>query len=482
MRISGWLFIVFCGLIGGCHKSSPPAGTSSRPNFLLVIADDQSWRHTSRAGDPAVRTPYFDEIARNGVYFSRAYASAPTCTASRSALLSGQHFWRTGGGALLWGEYPRELPTYQYLLQQAGYRVGYAGKGWGPGKNLGTLPNPAGHPYQVPRGGGDPTETVDYVAGLEKMLDELRPDQPFSFIVSAFEPHRPFALGIGRDVDINVVEVPAFLPDTEVVRHDLADYLGAIQRHDKRLGALLDVLRRRALLDNTVIIVTADNGMPFPRAKSNLYDYGVRVPLAMQWPRGFTPIAANDQPVSLTDLAPTLLQLAGVAVPPSMTGHSLMPALRAASTAASRRAVFSGFQRHIGDARTAQQHYPMRAIHTDRFTYIHNFAPQRWPAGDPPRFADIDDQSPSKDQLLAARHDAGMLRFFELATAKRQADELYDLQADPLQLHNLAYDERFVPVLHELRQALFKELQDSHDPLLTAGDGAFAKVRYWAPR
>ncbi|MGI9293338.1 MAG: sulfatase-like hydrolase/transferase, partial [Pseudomonadales bacterium] len=147
-----------------------PSAPVERPNFLIVVSDDQSWAHTSFAGDEIVRTPAFDRIARDGVYFSNAYSSAPTCTASRSALLSGRHFWQTGPGSTLWGSYSAELPSLQGTLEQSGYQVGYTGKGWGPGVHqegaitAGTAFN------QITLTPPDGISNIDYSANFEAFL------------------------------------------------------------------------------------------------------------------------------------------------------------------------------------------------------------------------------------------------------------------------------------------------------------------------
>lgn len=481
------LLLSVAGFVAGFHFLNQPAPQKpvARPNFLLVITDDQSWLHTSFAGYPAVSTPNFDRLAREGVYFGNAYASAPTCTASRSAILTGQHFWRLGSAGQLWGEFPATLTTYQQILAQHGYKTGYTGKGWGPGKAL--LGNPAGPAYNSIRNTADPNfSTIDHVENLKRFLDERKPGQPFSFWISPTEPHRPFKTGTGAssgEIDMAAIQVPPFLPDTDVVRRDLADYLYEIQWFDRELGRILQLLSERGELDNTVIVYTSDNGMPFPRAKSNNYDYGTHVPFAVRWGNGIRTGQQVTDFISLTDLAPTFLDLAGIPVPSDMTGKSLallVGANRSGRIDKQRNAAYSGFERHIGDARQNQRGYPSRAIHTDKYLYIRNLAPDRWPAGRPPELADIDDGSPSKNQLILQRKDYE--DYWQLAAGKRPAEELYAITRDPGQLHNLAADPEYRTVKETFARQLAEEMQRTGDPAASGNTDVFDSFPYHGKR
>ncbi|HRF86969.1 MAG TPA: sulfatase [Pseudomonadales bacterium] len=454
-------------------SKTPPPKSLERPNFLLVITDDQSWKHTSFAGYPAVSTPNFDRLASEGVYFRNAYASAPTCTASRSAILTGQHFWRLGSAGQLWGEFPSSLTTYQQILEKNGYKIGYTGKGWGPGKAL--LGNPAGPAYNQIRSNARPEYTqFDMLNNFKQFLDEKKPDQPFSFWISPTEPHREFQTGIGAksgEIKLDKIIVPPFLPDVPTVRNDIADYLYEIQYFDKQLGDILQLLESRGELDNTVIVYTSDNGMPFPRSKSTNYEYGTHEPFAVRWGDAVTEHRDITDFISLTDIAPTFLDLAGITPPAAMTGRSFRKQLFAEKSGRidkNRDSAFSGFERHIGGARLERRGYPSRAIHADKFLYIANLAPDRWPAGRPPNLADIDDGSPSK-VTIADR--AQYEKFWRLAADKRPAEELYAIDRDPYQLNNLANNPEFKAIKESLKQRLQQEMQQTGDPW-AAGKGA----------
>lgn len=462
------------GLLAGFFLSGKPVAPKPArpPNFLLVITDDQSWIHNSYAGYPAIQTPNFDRIAREGVYFGNAYASAPTCTASRSAIIAGQHFWRLGPAAQLWGEYPAELINYQKILQAHGYKVGYTGKGWGPGKSHNG--NPAGADYNnIHRENVDSNlSQVDHVENLREFLRQKPAGQPFSFWVSPTEPHRPYKKNSGAEsgkIDINKVAVPSFLQDTPEVRNDIADYLFEIEWFDEELGRVLKLLEETGELDNTVVVYTSDNGMPFPRAKSNNYEYGTHVPFAVRWGSAVKSHQQVTDFISLTDLAPTFLDLAGIRVPAEMTGKSFKEQLLAGKSGridTQRDAVYSGFERHIRDARIENRSYPARAIHTDHYLFIENLAPDRFPAGRPPQLADIDNGSPSKMQLT--NHQEEFQKFWDLAAAKRPKEEFYDIRKDSGQIENIANDAELLPVKNQLKQRLENTLRQSGDPCADA--------------
>jgi len=513
----------------------PPVSTTSRPNFLFIVTDDQSWIHTSYAGTKAIQTPNFDRIAREGIYFEHAYASAPTCTASRSAILAGQHFWRLGSAGLLWGEFSPTLVNYQAILAEHGYKIGYTGKGWGPGRGWGTdrtpvlNENPAGPGFNAAKKSKDPNlSPYDFAENLRLFLAGRKPGQPFSYWMAPLEPHRPYHYNLGRDsgeVAMDKIVVPPFLPDNEEVRGDLADYLYEIQWFDRELGLAMQVLSDQGELDNTVIVYTSDNGMPFARSKSNNYEYGTREPLAVRWGSQIKHHQDINDFISLTDVAPTFLELAGIPIPPEMTGKSFKQQLltnksgwidrlfgRSVWIDKERNFAFSGFERHIEDARLEHRCYPSRAIHTETYLYIKNFTPERWPAGRPPSFADIDDGSPSKVNLIALNQQYeeqlqkqnGNKRSFDeqfelktpdekidldaepnyaivLAGGKRPLEELYDVQKDPGQLYNLATNPAYDSIKEKLATQLADEMKNTNDPWATGEGAVFDSYKYYAP-
>jgi len=450
------------------------------PNILFVITDDQSWIHTSFAGSPEVSTPNFDRIANAGIYFSNAYASAPTCTASRSSILAGQHFWRLGEAGVLWGQYDSRIVNYQAILSDAGYHTGYTGKGWGPGRAIDGPPVGQEYNARTTIPASTQISAIDYTANFEDFLADKPSDVPFSFWLSPFEPHRPYTVGSGQgnDIDVANITVPGFLPDTEVIRQDMADYYLEIQAQDEALGEILNKIEQHGLLENTMIVVTSDNGMPFPRAKSTNYEYGVRVPLAISWAGKINPRYESAAIVNLSDLAPTFLKSAGLEVPNVMTGRNLLPLLLDESQTQSMSEVdfsytVTGFERHVINARENNQTYPIRALHTKDFVYIRNYASDRWPAGDPPAFRDIDGTSPSKTEVL------GNAEYLEITTAKRPSEELYNLLNDPYQLNNLAALPEFEQTKLVLADRLQQVLAESEDPVVSGNVDTFNQYPYF---
>ena len=445
----------------------PPA---RRPNILVAIADDWSFPHAGAYGDTTVRTPNFDRIAREGVRFDYAFVAAPSCTPSRAALLTGQAVHRLEQGGNLHGFLPKSYPVYPDLLEAAGYAVGYSGKGWGPGRFEpgGRTRNPAGPVFD----------------DFDAFMRQRDPGRPFCFWFGSQDPHRPYEPGTGAQAGMKpgTVRVPRYLPDTAEVRLDLLDYYYEVQRFDRDFGRVLESLQRAGELDNTIVIVTSDNGMPFPRAKATVYDGGTRVPLAIRWPGAVPGGRVIEALVSLTDLAPTVLEGAGLKPPGVMTGRSLLPLVRGEAQAGRDR-VFVERERHA-NVRRGDLSYPVRAIRTRDFLYIRNFRPDRWPAGDPELyvavgpFGDIDG-GPAKSLLLDRRGDPAVAPFFSLATAKRQAEELYDLRRDPDQVENVAGQPAYRIAQQELRLELEAWLRATGDPRAAADDDRWDRFPYY---
>jgi hypothetical protein len=234
-------------------------------------------------------------------------------------------------------------------------------------------------------------------------------------------------------------------------------------------------LEQRGLLDNTIIVVTSDHGMPFPRAKASLYDLGTQVPLAIRWPEGIRRAErVVDSFVNLSDLAPTFLEAAGLEVPSMMSARGMADIFANRETA-ERDAAYVAMERHDG-CRAGGKGYPCRAIRTADYLYIHNFEPTRWPSGSPDAavcaraipFGEIDD-SPTKTYLMENRNTHGLAKLAELSFGMRPAEELYDLANDPEQMNNLAGSESYAQVQAEMRERLFDRLTETKDPRVVGG-------------
>ena len=464
-----------------CILGSEKLSAETSPNILFCISDDQSYAHTGANGDPVVQTPAFDRIAREGLRFAHAFCDAPTCGPSRSAILTGQHIWRLEEAGNIHSTLPAKFATYTELLAEAGYSVGYTGKGWSPGRLEpgGRTVNPAGTAFQK-RKTKPPFKAMkdtDYAGNFQNFLKQLSDDQPFCFWLGTTEPHRGYELGAGKKTgkDPGKAVVPPIFPDTEIVRSDILDYLVEIETFDQQVARAIKTLEDAGQLDNTIVVVTSDHGMPFPRAKASLYDAGSRVPLAIRWPSGIRrPGRDVSAFVNLSDLAPTFLEAAGLTPPSMMTARSLTD-IFAGAGGAERSAAFIAMERHDG-CRKGGKGYPCRAIRTRDFLYIHNFEPTRWPSGSPDPaacarsipYGEIDN-SPTKTFMMEHRNEHGIARLAELAFGMRPAEELYDLKNDAHQMVNLAGSIAMAETQASLRRRLFDHLRKTRDPRVVGG-------------
>jgi arylsulfatase A-like enzyme len=456
------------------------AERADRPNILFCISDDQSWAHASAYGVPVLETPVFDKVAKQGALFMQAYSAAPSCTPARGAVLTGQDIWRIGEAGQLFGTLPAEHPLYTDLLVESGYHVGYNRKGWGPGKANAGGRTMERHP------------TGEKYITFKDFFEDTKEGQPWCFWFGSRDPHRGFKKGSGIAAGMNPdkVRVPDFLPDSPEVRSDMLDYFLEIQRFDREVGEILEIIEEAGQLENTIVVITSDNGMPFPRAKATLYDYGVRMPLAIQWPDQMPGGRVINDFVNLTDLAPTFLEAAGVEAPEVMSGRSLLFILKSEKEGRiepNRGVVYTGRERHAW-CRIEGLGYPARMIRTKDFLYIRNFKPDRMPAGDfivktnEGRYGDVDD-SPSKRYMLENKEKYP--RLYDLSFGKRPAEELYDNRSDPYQMKNLAEDPKYAETLRKLSEQLTQHLKATGDPRIVSGEEPWDKYEYhgrkWDP-
>ena len=462
--------------ISGCAGIVTAAalyGKSSRPNILFCISDDQSWCHTSIAGDPVVKTPAFDRVAKEGILFNNSYTSCPSCAPSRASVLTGQDFWRLEEGGLLFGMLRKKFAVYPDILKKNGYNVGMTGKGYKP-SHKGydhCWKDPAGQTFgdkkcKPPKG----IKENDYFANFEDFLKERDPEKPFCFWCGWHEPHRKYKYGIGAESGMNLknVKVPPFLPDTEDVRNDICDYYFEIQWFDAHLNKMLDLLEKNGDLDITSVVLTSDNGMPFPRAKATAYQYGVHMPLAIRWSRGINkPGRKVDDLISHVDFAPTFLEAAGLKVPPEMTGKSLMNIFisdRDGQVDKNRTMAVCGIERHVW-CRAEGKTYPRRAVYTRDYVYILNYEPGRWPMGEPDKFSDTDG-GPSKNAITKNKDELEIKEIFTRAFGKLPEEELYNINKDPYQLKNLAENPELSRLKKDLRSKMKKYQEITKDPRL----------------
>ena len=507
---------------------------TDRPNILFAFADD--WGRYASAycqveGDDTpnalLDTPHFDRVAREGALFTNAFVPAPSCTPCRSSLLSGRYFWNTERGAILQGAvWDSAIPTYPLLLEEAGYHIGYTYKVWSPG-------TPRDEPY-----GGDRTRyapagtrfgkfsqtATSYreergVDGAKEVLyDEVRQNfeafvaarpegAPFCYWWGPTNTHRKWERGSGRalwglEPDQLKGRLPDYLPDVHEVREDVCDYLGECLAVDAGLGLLLQQIEEMGELDDTLVVVSGDHGIPgFPRGKCNLYDLGCEVALAARWPGRVPEGRVVDDLVNLMDLAPTFLEAGGVRIPACMEGRSLVPVLESPHSGQvdpERTFVVTGRERHVARARDGNLPYPQRAIRTRDFLYIRNYAPDRWPMGDPeglddptiepPSYDDLCndthlcyrdmDAGPTKAWMIHHRGEARVRRLFELGFGKFPEEELYDLRLDPHHMNNVVAEPKYRGNRQRLAQRL-EAVQAAHgDPRAVEPDCRFERAPF----
>jgi hypothetical protein len=489
------LAVVALSLSAPLAKANNQAANRKQPNILLAIADDWGFGNASAYGCKWTKTPAFDRVAREGLLFTRAYTPNAKCAPSRACLLTGRNSWQLEAACNHICFFPTKFKTYAEALADHGYFVGKTMKGWGPGVANDQSGKPrlmAGKPFDAKKL-QPPTKSIgstDYAGNFADFLKAAPAEKPWCFWYGSVEPHRTYEFGSGlakagkklSDID----RVPGYWPDNETIRNDMLDYALEIEYFDSHLAKMLDLIAERGESDNTIVVVTSDHGMPFPRAKGNAYEASNHVPLAIMWPRGIqSPGRRIDDYVSFVDLAPTFLEAAELpwadsGMQPAI-GRSLSDIF--ASTAsgkaiASRDHVLIGQERHdIG--RPHDWGFPIRGIVKNDMLYLHNFEPTRWPACNPETGYLNCDGGATKTVVLEGRtkSDEG-LRFWQLCFGKRPEEELYDLRGDPNCLNNLAGDAWHQKVKQDMADQMVAELKAQDDPRMFGRGSVFEKYPY----
>ncbi|MBN8459143.1 MAG: sulfatase [Verrucomicrobia bacterium] len=496
-----------------------PAAPAAGPNIVLAFADDYG-AYASCYREPghpsisdAVSTPAIDRIAREGSRCWNAFVSASSCSPSRAAVVSGRHFFRNGSHSQLHTPWDgdrsndpwKPVRGFPLCLQDAGYRIGWSHKMHidedrmgGPQRNYkkagGRINNFSEVMMAAPAAERPALKAaiLDEVRrNLRDFLDDRREGQPFFYWFNPTNTHRTWVRGSGKelwgiDPDSLKGKLPPFLPDNPAVREDVADFLGEVQAFDAAVGVLTEELERRGEMDRTLFVVSGDNGIPgFPRGKTSVYDFGSRVPLVLRWPGGVKAGGSVKAPVSLVDLAPTFLAAANLPADADMNGQNLLPVLKGDAPESTLRGhAVIGREVHFHAARAGNLPYPVRALRTGGFLFVHNFKPDRNPLGDPlaaadpagPKpgplanntgscFPDLD-ASPTKTWLVGHRADPAIAEIWDIGFMPRPEFELFDLAKDPHQMKNVADDPAYATTRADLAARLDRILRENADPRL----------------
>jgi arylsulfatase A-like enzyme len=485
----GLLILVPATLVCGKTVKNPAV-----PNILFCIMDDAS-PHMGVYGCNWVKTPAFDRLAKNGVLFTNAYTPNAKCAPSRASVLTGRNSWQLEEAANHVNHFPAKFKSFPEVLRENGYITAITGKGWGPG-NPGTkdgkprllIGDEWSNKKTKPWAKGMSGE--DYAANFEDFLNSLKDGKPWFFWFGAREPHREYEYQSGTkygkknlsDID----SVPAFWPDNEIVRNDMLDYAYEIEYVDSHLARMLESLENRGLLENTIIVMTSDHGMPFPRCKAQEYEYSNHVPMAVLWPKGIkNPGRTVKDMVSFIDFAPTFLELAGIpfnksGMQPS-PGKSLTDILyseKEGQVNPERDIILIGKERH-DYSRPKNQGFPIRGIVSDEYMYLYNYDITLWPAGNPEiGYLDIDG-SPTKTEILRQFRSGENDFFWKLSMGKRVLnEEFFNLTKDAECMTNLASNPEYTKLKQKMKTRMESMLKKQKDPRMFGKGDIFNSYGY----
>lgn len=479
--------------LAGLAAAIMTAQSAERPNILFCIMDDASWAHMGAYGCTWVKTPGFDRLAKQGILFNNAYTPNAKCAPSRASIITGRNSWQLEEAANHVINFPAKFKTWPEVLKENGYFTGKTGKGWGPG-NPGTINGKprlligeswSEHKVKPPASG---MSNEDYASNFEDFIDAAG-DQPWFFWYGSREPHRRYEYGSavksGKRIS-DIDRVPYFWPDNEIIRNDMLDYGLEIEHADTHLNRMMQTLEKRGMLENTIVLMTSDNGMPFPRAKAQEYEYSSHMPLAIMWPNGIkNPGRKVDDMVSFIDFAPTFLEVAGIPFAQSgmhsSPGRSLTDIFyseKEGQVNPERDFVLIGKERH-DYSRPQNWGYPIRGIVGKGHLYLYNYKIDRWPAGNP-ELGYLDcDGSPTKTFILNMRREGKDTKYWEWSFGKRKEhEELFNLSDDPDCMQNLADSEKAGQLKREMKERMDKALHEQQDPRVLGNGAVFNTYGY----
>jgi N-sulfoglucosamine sulfohydrolase len=449
----------------------------NRPNILFIIADDAGL-DMGAYGSTFVKTPAFDRIANEGLLFERAYTPNAKCAPSRATLLTGRNPWQLDEAMNHNIYFPPRFKTFPEVLSENQYHVGLIGKGYGPGKAL----NFDGSPRQIfARSYDEMTMTPitkfisqnDYTENFKNFIKDNSEKKPWFCWLGIAEPHRFFEFGTGVQNGKStgdIKKIPSYFPDCDTVRNDLLDYGLEIEYMDRHIQKIYDYLVEINQLENTLIILTSDHGMPFPRVKGNQYEHSNHIPLAMRFGKNINKAGRKVLDyVNFTDIAPTILEVVGIPQSKAgmypITGRSLtsiMKSQKEGQVEINRDFVLVGQERHdIG--RPKDEGYPIRGIHKNNLLYLKNYEPSRYPVCNPETGYLNTDGGATKSYILNQRRNGNTKKYWNMCFGLRPSEEFYDLKNDPDCVNNLIEDKKYKYQIAALKKEMEQKLKSQGD-------------------
>jgi arylsulfatase A-like enzyme len=429
-----YCFSIFGLLLISCHsKKEKKNPVNERPNIVFIIADDMAWDDSGAYGHPRIQTPNLDKLAQEGMRFDNAFLTTSSCSPSRTSIITGLYPHNTNAEQLHW-PLPADKITFVEQLKASGYWTAQAGK-WHMGeaiKDRFDLVEDVGTKGFQLSPTGEKTKQLGDGSGCENWISTLqkRPnDKPFFLWLAAVDPHRPYSEGIIETPHaLEDVVLPPYFPDTKEVREDFAHYYNEITRLDHYVGEVIDELDKEGVSENTLILFISDNGRPFPRDKTTLYDGGIKTPWIVKWPAQVQPNSVCNNLVSSIDIAPTFMAIAGLDGLPTFEGIDFSNLL-------------GNPEKEVRDIIYAEDHWHdyedyTRAVRTKKHKYIRNFYP------DLPNTPSADAFVGGTFAAMRKLKDKGELTKAQLSCflPSRPEEELYDIVNDPYELENLAKD------------------------------------------
>ena len=412
-----------------------------KPNIVFFIADDVSQDDFGCYGHPVIKTPHIDLLAANGMRFDNAYLTTSSCSPSRCSIITGRYPHNTGAPELH-VRLPLKQVRFPELLRGAGYYAVLSGKNHMFGNK--------DRAFDRITGGGGPGKEGDWVGHVKD-----RPkDKPFFFWFASTDAHRAWSITKeAPKYDPKDVIIPPYLVDTPVTREDLTGYYHEVSRFDYYIGLVTAELKKQGVLENTMIIVAADNGRPFPRCKSRMYDSGIKTPWVVHFPEVIKSPSTTQSLISVIDLSATCLELAGIKSPECVQGRSFLPILKKPETRI-REVVFAEHNWHV-----YRNHE--RMVRFGDYLYIKNNFPNQ-----PNLCYESDDHYPAGEELWKA-HAAGKTQLDQQQVFANPCppEELFQVTEDPHQLSNLIGDKKHTKALKQARVLLAKWTEKTGDSI-----------------